>query len=317
MTAQVGWFFASLEALSSREKLFLWILLINLIITLIYLILNLIFRKKNNKRGCWVRAAVMLLCPITGALMLFISFICYLLFFHREVDLADVVFSKERVETNMRADEERERNMVPVEEAITVTDRESLRGLILNVVRGNVNESLSTIALALDGDDSESAHYAASILQDILNAFRTNVQKLYLQIKDDEEMRPGYAHMLIDYMDPVLKQQVFTMMEQKKQVRTLDEVCEMLYEADPDSITSDEYEAVSLRLLEISEFESCRKWCERAALRYPDALSTYTCQLKLYFSMGEKEEFFRVFDSLRQSGIPIDRETLDLIRVFM
>ena len=303
--------------MTAREKWFVLILVVNLIITVIYLIVNLIFRKRDNKRGCWVRAAVMLLCPITGALILFVSFICFLLFFHREVDLADVVFSKDRVETHMRADEDRERNLVPVEEAITVTDKESLRGLILNVVRGDVRESLSTLALALDGEDSESAHYAASILQDVLNDFRANVQKTYQQMKEDEETRPGYAHLLIDYMDPVLKQQAFTEMEQRNQVNILDEVCEMLYESDPDSITSDEYEAVSLRLLEISDFERCRKWCDRAAQRYPDALSTYTCQLKLYFSMGDKEEFFRVFNGLRQSGTPIDKETLDLIRVFM
>ena len=306
--------------MTARERLFLLILIVNLVITVIYLIVNLIFRKIDNKRGCWVRALLMLLCPITGALMLFFSFICYLLFFHREVDLADVVFSKERVETRMRADEERERNFVPVEEAITVTDRENLRSLILNVVRGDVTESLSTLALALDSEDSESAHYAASILQEVLNGFRANVQKNYQQMKEDkenDEMRPDDAHKLIDYMDPVLRQQVFTGMEQKNQVDILDDVCEMLYEVDPDSISSDEYAAVSLRLLEISEFERSRKWCERAAARYPDALSTYTCQLKLYFSMGDKEEFFRVFNDLRQSGIPIDKETLDLIRVFM
>lgn len=302
--------------MTAPEIWFVVILVVNLIVTIVYLIVNL-FRKKDNKRGCWVRAAVMLLCPITGALMFLVSYLCFLLFFHEEVDLADVVFSKERVKTYMHADEDRERNLIPVEEAVTVTDKENLRKLMLDVVRGDVQQSLSTIALALDSEDSETAHYAASILQDVLNDFRVNVQKVYQQMKENEEERPSYAHMLIDYMDPVLRQQVFTEMEQKSQVDILDDVCEMLHEADPENMSADEFEVVSLRLLEVSEFERCQKWCDRAALQYPDTLSTYTCQLKLYFSMREKESFFRVFNELRRSNVSIDRETLELIRVFM
>lgn len=302
--------------MTSQEMRFIVILIINLIVTVIYLILNL-FRKKDNRAGCLVRAVVMLLCPITGALMLFVGYICFLLFFHKEVDLADVVFGKDRVKSYMHADEDRERNLVPVEEAITVTDKENLRGLMLNVVRSDIHKSLSTIALALGSEDSETAHYAASILQDVLNDFRGNVQKIYHQMKENEEDRPECAHILIDYMNPVLKQQVFTGMDQKNQVDILDDVCEMLYEADPQSMDAGEIEAVSLRLLEVSEFERSQRWCERAELRYPTALSTYTCQLKLYFSMGRKEPFFRVLNELKQSGIFIDRETLEMIRTFM
>lgn len=298
------------------ELIFLVILIVNLIITIVYLVINL-FRKEDNRRGSWFRAAIMLLCPLTGALMLLLAFICYMLFFHKEVDLADVVFSKDRVETIVHADEEQERNLVPVEEAITVTDQENLRNLMMNVVRNDVQKSLASIALALDSEDSEVAHYAASILQDVLNNFRAHVQKLYLQMKENEEERVKCAHSLIAYMDPVLKQQVFTGMEQRNQVDILDDVCEMLYEADAESMTASEFEAVSMRLLEQSEFDRCKKWCDRVARQYPDILSTYTAQLKLYFSIGEKEQFFRVFNELRESGVAIDRETLEMIRVFL
>lgn len=304
--------------MTEREKLFILILVVNLIVTVIYLILNLFWRK-DNKRGWWARAVVMLLCPVTGPLMIFVSYICFLLFFHREVDLADVVFSKERVESIVRADEDRERNLVPVEEAITVTDRENLRNLMLNVVRSDVQKSLATIALALNSEDSETSHYAASILQEVLNDFRANVQKVYRQMKENEDEGDcsEYAHMLIEYMDPVLKQHVFTEMEQRHYVIILDDVCEMLYKEDSESMDSVEFESVCLRLLELSEYELCQKWCDRAAPRYPGTLSTYTCRLKLYFSMGEKDRFFQALDELKQSGTFIDRETLEMIRVFM
>lgn len=302
--------------MTAREKTFIIILIVNLIITVIYLLVNL-FRKKDNRASCWIRAIVMLLCPVTGIFVFFIGYLFFLLFFHKEVDLADVVFSKDRVEQLHHADEERERNLVSIEEAIEVTDRENLRTLMLNVVRGDIQQSLSTIAMALDSEDSETAHYAASILQDALNQFRIHVQKNYQYMQQNEEERPEYAHMLIPYMNRVLKQRVFTDTEQINHVNVLDDIGEMLYEAQPEGMRSDEFEAVSLRLLEISDYERCKKWCDRAVIHYPNALSSYTCQLKLYFSTEEKEAFFRVLDELRQSGITIDRETLDLIRVFL
>ena len=302
--------------MTERERTFVAILVVNLIITAIYLIVNL-FRKEDNRRGLMTRVVVMLLCPITGAAVFFVSYICFLFFFHKEVDLADVVFSKERVKTYMRADEERERNLVPLEEAISVMDTENFRQLMMNVVQGDVRQSLATIALAMDSEDSETSHYAASILQHILNRFRMRVQKEYQEIKEDEAGRTDRAHVLIDYMAPVLKQQVFTEMEQRSYVKILDDVCEMLYEADAESMTIDEYEAAAMRLLETGEYERSGKWCDRLERWHPDALSAYTCRLKLYFSLGKKEEFFRVMNELRQSNIFIDQETLEMIRVFL
>lgn len=302
--------------MTAREKTFVIILIVNLIITILYLLINLL-RKKDNRASCWIRALVMLLCPVTGIAVFLIGYLFFLVFFHKEVDLADVVFSKERVEQLHHADEDRERNLVSIEEAIEVTDRENLRTLMLNVIRGDIQQSLSTIAMALDSDDSETAHYAASILQDALNQFRIFVQKNYQYMQQNEEERPEYAHMLIEYMDRVLKQHVFTDTEQLNHINILDDVCEMLYEKAPEDMRSNEFEAVSLRLLEVSDHERCKKWCDRAVIHYPNTLSTYTCQLKLYFSTEEKETFFRILEEVRQSGITIDRETLELIRVFL
>lgn len=303
--------------MTAREWQFILILIINLIVTEIYLILN-IFRNEDNNGSCWIRAIVMLLCPVTGVLIFFVSYVSFRLFFHNEVDLSDVVFNKERVKAYIHADEDRERNLVSVEEAMEITDKDNLRVLMLNVLRGDIWQSLSTIAMAMNSEDSETAHYAASILQSSLDEFRTKVQKdyLYMQDEENEDEIPAYAHELIAYMDQVLKQRVLTGVEQKNQVDILENICEMLYEKEPYGMTSDEFEAISLRLLELSEYERCEKWCNRSAEHHPNALSTYTCRLKLYFSREDRETFFRILGDLRNSNVSVDQETLEMIRVF-
>ena len=64
-----------------------------------------------------------------------LSFLFYKLFMGQAMDLEDVIFNKEKVETFMHPDEDMERNMVSIEEALAVTDKGNLRTLMMNVIR--------------------------------------------------------------------------------------------------------------------------------------------------------------------------------------
>lgn len=299
----------------AQLEIFLIILLINALLTLAYLLWKL-FCKRTNRRNSLNRAVVMLLCPVVGPFFFFFAWIFYLFFFSAPVDLDDVIFSKNRARTFIHAEEERERNLVPLEEAIEIADMNDLRNLMMNVVRGDIRDSLSSIALAMNSQDTETSHYAASVLQDALNDFRSHVQEQYELVQKMDENWAGYADALIEYMDHVLEQQVFTDLEQKDYVQKLEEICELLYTEGREHMKSSHYEAVCLRLLEIGDHSASEKWCGRASGQYPNTLSTYSCLLKLYFASGQKEKFFRTMEELKHSAVVIDRETLELIRVF-
>ena len=76
------------------------------------------------------------------------------------------------------------------------------------------------------------------------------------------------------------------------------------------------YEQLCLRTLEIRDFGNTSKWCARMAERYPEELAAYTCRLKLYFAMQDREAFFQTLESLKLSNVVIDSETLELVRIF-
>ncbi len=299
---------------------FFLLLLANFIIVLIYMLWNLIrsrTKHKQRSKSMWFRIGVMLLFPVVGILFFLFGYLLYKILFRTPVDLEDVIFSKDRVKTYTFADEEQERNIVPLEDAIAVSDTDSLRSLMMNVVRGDIKDSLATISMALNSEDSETSHYAASVLQEALDKFRTNVQKGHQIIMEAPGEQAEYAAMLFDYMNPVLLQKVFTDVEQDSLVHMMDEIGEVLYKHHRRALTSKQLEAVSLRLLEIDDYENCQKWCERAEYLFPDSLATYTCLLKLFFNTGKLNQFFRVLNDLRESDIIVDNETLELIRVFL
>ena len=232
------------------------------------------------------------------------------------VDLEDVIFGKEHPKFETKAEEDKERNMIPLEEAIAITEKQDLRNLMMNVVSTDIKRSLASITLALNSEDTETSHYAASVLQDALNEFRTVVDREYKSILDDAPDKYARCTKLIDYMDQVLSQKVFIDMEQRNYVGTMETVGEILYMGEPDSITVGQFEAIALRLLGIGDYEKCEKWCERIRMHCPSTLAAYTCQLKLYFAMRRRDDFFRCIDELKASPVVIDKETLELIRVF-
>lgn len=308
------------------EKIFLLMIVVNFLVAAVYFLWNTVLvttlggkkrkeKLKDNRRTYLLRFVVMLLCPVVGPLFFFFSFLIFKLPFWMEMDLADVVFSKERVRIQMKADEERERNVVPLEEAISVNEKTRLRMVMMNVLKGDIQSSLSAIAQALNVKDSETSHYAASVLSDELNEFRINVQKMYMEIqKNPDNVECG--EQMLDYMNRVLEQNIFTEIEQRRFIHMMDETGELLFRNSWESLTAKRCEAVCLRSVEAKDFERGEKWCMRLAALYPLELAAYTCKLKLYFTMRNREAFFETLEALKKADVVIDHETLELIRLF-
>ena len=189
---------------------------------------------------------------------------------------------------------------------------------MLNVLLGETEESLSAIALALDSDDSEVAHYAASFLQSKMDTFRINVRRTQQKIEEsdiEEEECQKQILELIRYMNHMLKQKVFMQVEQEDYVEQMEQLCEKLFQNARDRLLPDCYEWIMGRVMEQGEYEKAEQWGNRYCEQYPDRMSSYTLRLKLYFETSQKERFFEVLDQLRASSVVIDNRTLELIRM--
>lgn len=304
--------------MSISEQAFIVVLILNTLVAVIYGIWNFIqcrIREKSVKEYM-IRMVIMLMCPVVGPMFFAVIKLIGVLFFRQNVDLADVIFSKERVTTYLHADEEQESNVVPIEEALVICDKGNLRNLMMNVVRGDVEESLASIALALNSDDSETSHYAATVLRDVLNDFRAHTQELFIVMNRNEKDSCEYAYLLIEYMNGVLKQEVFQEAEQRSFVDMMEKACDYLYERDWRRLTPQYIGWLCNLFLKIQSYDKMKLWSDRGRDMYPDELIIYVCYLKYYFTVGKKKQFFEELDRLKQSDIVIDKETLELIRTF-
>lgn len=299
--------------------IFLILLILNALVACFYLIWYLIFKKDADNRKQYVmNTVIMLLCPVVGILYFLFAFLKYRFIKIGSRDLSDVEFSKKRHNARVKADENRERNIVSVGEAILVSDREKKRANMLNVLLGETDESFSAILLALDSDDSEVAHYAASFLQSKTDTFRDNVRKTQQKIDEsdieDEECQKLIVK-LIRYMNHMLKQQVFTQVEQTDYVNQMERLCETLFQNAREQLTPECYEWLIGRLTDLKQYDKAELWGNRFFEQYPNLLAPYSLRLKLYFETSRKEKFFEVLKQLKASSIAIDSRTLELIRM--
>ena len=145
------------------EYIFLIILAVNFIVAVLYLLAGIVLIVPtrasladehdtevlyDNRRTYVIRFLEMILCPVIVPLFFLMGHLFYLFVFWRDANLVDVVFSKERVKTNQRADEEVERNIIPLEEALLVNEKKDLRSVFVNVMREDIRNSLASITLA-------------------------------------------------------------------------------------------------------------------------------------------------------------------------
>ena len=298
---------------------FLTVVLVNCVVTMGYRIWFLTFKRdQDNRKQYIMHAVIMVLCPVVGPLFFLCGYLKYRFIKFGDRDLSDVEFSKQRHAARVKADEERERNIVPVEESIMISDQEKKRANMLNILLGETGETLSAIALALDSDDSEVAHYAASFLQSKLDAFRERVRQSKQMIQEQKDRGEPYQDavlVLIRDMDQILKQQVLTRVEQLDYVGQMETLCQDLYDNDRDKLEVSCYSSLFSRLLELQAYDRAEVWGERFADQYPDQLQPYTLRMKLYFETEQTERFMQVLAKLRASNIEIDYQTLELIRM--
>lgn len=296
------------------------ILILNALAAGIYLLWGLGRIKKEEepkefRTKYFLLAGVILFCPLVGLCFLGISWLFFRLFLQKQVDMADISFDRKKNKIYSVADVERDINMVPMQEALLIGDVGKRRKMLLDVLKRDVRNSLGAIAIALSNPDTETSHYAASVIMDALSEFRGNVQNMLAQLKKDPE-NTGLAALLLDYISRILSQKVLTGGEERAYTYTLSEVGDMLFQAAPYRMTGSQYRELIDALTQIQDYALGEKWARRAMEYRADQLDSYVACLKLYLSYRDREAFLRCLDRLKKSGVVVDNQTMELIRIF-
>lgn len=303
-----------------QRNVLILILIVNTILAALYLLLGLVRRKgKEQERGHRAKyvllSMVIFICPLVGICFLCFSHVLYKILSRREVDMNDISFSRERVQIYMPADVKRDINIVPMTDVLSISDMKYRRQMLLDVLKKDARRAMSSIALAMDNEDSETSHYAASVLMDALSEFRGNMQNLVKSFQENpQDSKLGC--MILDDLNEILRKNVFTGGEKSSYIYMADSVGETMFKETRDVLDGRYYSELTELLIEAGDYQAAKKWGDRALTYRLDCAESYICNLKLYFKWENREEFFSCLDRLKASDLTVGKEAMEYIRLF-
>lgn len=303
------------NSLDRDLRILLLVLLLNFLLALFYFIWQ--FLRKDVKKG-GMMALFILIAPIVGPLYLIFSSLIYHLIFKRKqqaINLAELSFSKDKIEHLVKTDIQTAVNRVPIGEALEVSNVHSTRRLLLNVLKEDTGNYVQSIMQATSNPDSEVAHYAATAMTDIVNKFKEREKKLRLamvQEPDNEELIKSYYWHLSEF----LKTHVLPQVEEARYLKLLEDLTRKLEAEQSPILNGDYYQFLVEINLTLGRMDQAEIWVEQALLNQRDDLTTYKAALRFYYENQNFTAFKILLAELMASDLRLDHETLELVRFY-
>lgn len=290
------------------------ILIINALVAIGLIIFG--FLQEEGKRSIVIVFGVLTFaCPLILPLFLGLFKLFEHLMRNREVDMDDISFDKTREKLVVMPDDEAEMNYVSITDALKLSDLPDLRKLLIDILKYDSASNIGSIAEAINSEDTEASHYAASAIQDALNDFRNNAQRLVTQINNypDDSTTNIYA---LEYLYYSLELKILADNEQRSYIYTTNAIAENLFENNKWFMTAEHYSWMIKLMISISDFALAERWIERSITCCPNELETYKSQLRLLYAQGKRAEFLECISRFKKTHIEADEEMLGIIRLY-
>lgn len=286
------------------------ILLVNTILVVAYFV---IFTLLGQFRPALCKSIVMLLTPPFGVICFFLNFIVSLFDRKSDIDYLELTFSKEKKEFARQTDYDTEKEFVPLEEALIISDVKDKRRALLNVLKADVRNNMKSLVKALDNDDSETAHYAASALMDVLQQYSKKLSALSIKFKEnpeDSEVNKEYADVTFQY----ISSGVLGEMEVKKYARLYIDLIENLNKYHPDMLDTEQYKNIVDCLVIVGHYENADKWANLSIERQPNIEQSYLNSLNVKYKTEQWDDFKEVLQRMIKSGAQLSEKGIGVIR---
>ncbi|HHV12055.1 MAG TPA: hypothetical protein GXX75_17415 [Clostridiales bacterium] len=290
------------------------ILLLNTLAALAIFI-RAVLQGKGKRATLFMLSWFIFIVPLFGLLYILLGRFIGFLNRKKNVDMSDVSFSQEREKLILPPDQATEMNYVPIQDAMAVSDTSSLRKLVLDTLRNSAKKTISSIAAAMNSRDTETSHYAASVILDALSQCRTTAQNMTAQMQkhpEDVEMNL----LTLEYLHEILSMKIMNDIEQRTYIYIMNDAAENLFTHNLWYMSATHYLWMTDLFISIKDYNMADQWVTRAGQYRPQALDTYKARLHLYFEQQNPAAFFDCLEELREADITVDDEVLGLFRLY-
>lgn len=204
-------------------------------------------------------------------------------------------------------------DVVPVEDAMAISENEEKRTLLLKQLKKDLRENYRVLLAAEWDEDSESAHYAAVAKTEVYRLHQTR----WLECRRDYTEAPGDPqkyHMACEALIDVLASGILSSREQNAYRKRLCDLVQRQVDTREAEVSQREYEECLDSLVELGRSDDAELlWREHAdQIRSEE---TYGSMLKMFYQMGERQKFEDMLNDLcRNKQVRLSPEGLERLR---
>ncbi|MED1568636.1 hypothetical protein [Bacillus paramycoides] len=209
---------------------------------------------------------------------------------------------------------ESEMNIVPIQDALILNDNKTKRKLLIQSLKENSVGSTKVLEKALENEDSETSHYAATAIMEMKRKFLNSMRDLALQLEehpDDVRVLSAYAEKMNQYLKSTLLDEGTYRQYQS----ILSDILEKLLEAGQGH---KQYYIEKINCdLGLMDFDKAGYYSEKFLKDYPHEEMAYIMALKLHYIGKNPTQLQKVIMSLKNHPVRLSAEGLSIIRFWL
>ncbi len=296
------------------EDIVILIVVINTMIALAVLIFDIV-RKKGGLT--FVHFFILLFCPVVG-IIVFLGAYVFDRILDKQLALSyeDISFDATRSVKKIKANLKEEIDIVPLQEAFLVSNHKDRRKALLATLKKDYKRNIATVIRGINNDDSETSHYAASVVLSTNTDYLNRLSRLRAEF-DRALDDPKPAHDYIEGLTEYMKSDILDNVDKIKYAHFYLEALDFLCDGFADEVPEEYFTFGIQTLIEINDFDLALSWSQRAVRYYPENDRILYAIMKIYYKNGSTERFISMIKEIMESTISISNETLQVIRFFL
>lgn len=210
-----------------------------------------------------------------------------------------------------KVNKEKELNIVPIEDALVVSDYATRRKMMIDVLKEDTLQYMDVIKTAVLNEDTETSHYAVSAVVEIKRKLAIRLQELSVKFEQnnrDAHLARSYAKVLKEYMrSGFLDNQTV----KKYKYMYIQVLHQLILNKDNDEKVWQEKLKTEI---ELKEYAAAEATCLQYLEKYPHSENPYICLLKLYYTTKSTIKMQSILEELKRSTIKLSNQALTIVR---
>ncbi|MFC0415029.1 hypothetical protein ACFFHH_06110 [Cytobacillus solani] len=276
-------------------------------------VIYLMVEYRKSKRNFPVKLVMTFFCPFVGFIILYFMF-HQLRNEGQVIPDSLIIKNKEQVKILQKIDFEKETSIVPMKDALLLNDIQTKRRMLMDLLKNDTFNHIGILQTALQNDDTETSHYAATAIQDIKGKLLNTIGQMEYQLEENQndlELLIAFGQVIKNYLNTGFLDDRTVKQYSYRYSQILEKIIEIM------PIEKEFYIEKINCDLQLGELETAEKYSQIFLQHCSNEEEAYFMSMKLYYSVKNQKKFHEILQMLRQSSVRLTPQGLNKIRFWL